>query len=218
MASQGRLEGERSWLSVRGGIYINDFPDLGGMVGATSGQFLDVWREENARDALLVSVELGNWQELSSIIGLDKVPDKNVALVVRSTEQRAIASYGDARDGDVLLWDKLVRAIVLGKIPNAHASVSIAADDLALVGVNHDIVGGASVRIASLDGTRTGLPDLDSAVLGASYHPLPFAVKCDAGNVARVAFKGMKRIGVGGLDVVELDSVVACGGEESLVR
>lgn len=39
----------------------------------------------------------------------------------------------------------------------------------------------------------------------------------DSGDVARVALEGQQRVRVGGLDVVELDGVVARAGEEALV-
>jgi hypothetical protein len=42
-------------------------------------------------------------------------------------------------------------------------------------------------------------------------------VEGDAGDVARVAFECEQRVGVGGLDVEELDGMVACGGEVALV-
>lgn len=110
-----------------------------------------------------------------------------------------------------------MRAIVLGQVPNAHAAVSVAADDLPLVGVNHNIVGGASVAVASLDRAGPGLPNLDSAILRARDHPFPFAMECDAGNIASVAFKSMQGIWVRRFDVVELNSMMARGREESLV-
>jgi hypothetical protein len=42
-------------------------------------------------------------------------------------------------------------------------------------------------------------------------------VKGDAGDVACVALEGEQRVGVGGLDVEELDGVVAGRGEVALV-
>lgn len=107
--------------------------------------------------------------------------------------------------------------IVLGKIPDLDAAGAVAADDLALVGVDDDIVGGATMVVAALDGASARLPDLDGAVLGAGHHPLALAVEGDAGDVARVALKGQQRVGVGALDVEQLDGVVAGGREEALV-
>lgn len=61
------------------------------------------------------------------------------------------------------------------------------------------------------------LPDLDLAVLRASHHPFPLAMEGDARNVARVAFKCEHRCGVGGLDVVKLDGMMACSSEVAFV-
>lgn len=110
-----------------------------------------------------------------------------------------------------------MRAVVLSQIPDADAAHAVAADDLALVGVDDDVVGRAAVVVAALDLAAARLPDLDGAVLGGGDHPLAFAVEGDAGDVARVALKGQQRVRVGGLDVVELDGVVAGGREEALV-
>lgn len=59
------------------------------MVGAASGEFLDVRREEDARNAFLVCVELSDRQELRSIIGLDELPDKHIALYLSLGQSRA---------------------------------------------------------------------------------------------------------------------------------
>lgn len=107
--------------------------------------------------------------------------------------------------------------VVLGKIPDLDAACAVAADDLALVRVNDHIVGRAAVIIAALNSTRTRLPDLYGAILGTGHHPLALAVERDAGDIARVALKGQQRIGVGALDVEQLDSVVAGGCEKALV-
>lgn len=107
--------------------------------------------------------------------------------------------------------------IILGQIPDLDAAGAVAADDLALVRVDHHIVGRAAVVIAALNSTRARLPNLYGAILGTGHHPLALAVERDAGDVARVALKGQQRIGVGALDVKQLDSVVAGGCEKALV-
>lgn len=86
-------------------------------------------------------------------------------VVVGGAQQGAVRGDGNARDGDVLLRDQLVGAAVLGEVPDPHAAGPVAADDLALVGVYDDVVGGAAVVVAALDGAAAGLPDLDGAVL-----------------------------------------------------
>ena len=109
-------------------------------------------------------------------------------------------------------------AVILCQVPDAHAACSVAADDLALVRVDHDVVGGTAVVIAPLNRAGARLPYLHRPILGARDHPLPLAMEGDAGDVARVALERKQRIRVRRLDVVELYGVVARGGEEALVR
>lgn len=111
-------------------------------------------------------------------------------IVVGGAEYCAISGNRNARDRDILFRDKLMRTVVLGQIPDAHTTAAVAADDLALVGVDHDIVDGTAVVVAALDGTGARLPDLDGTVLGARDHPLALAVEGDARDVAGMAIKG----------------------------
>lgn len=91
-----------------------------------------------------------------------------------------------------------MRACVFGKVPYSNAARSIAADDLALVWVYDNIVGGGAMVVASLDSTGSGLPDLHCAILRACNHPLPFAVESDPRDIACVTFKDKDRGRVGG--------------------
>lgn len=63
-------------------------------------------------------------------------------IVVCRTEQRSVA--GDRNTGyrHLLLGNQLVGACVLGQVPEPDAPCSVAANNLALVGVDYDIVGG----------------------------------------------------------------------------
>lgn len=78
---------------------------------------------------------------------------------------------------------------ILGKVPDADVSRSVAADNLALIRVYHDVVDRAAVGVAPLDISRACLPDFDSAILRARDHPLALTVERHACNVARVALK-----------------------------
>lgn len=71
--------------------------------------------------------------------------------------------------------------------------------------------------IASLDRPGPRFPNLDGAILGASDHPLPFAVECNTGDVACVALEGQERVRIRGLDVIELDGMMPCCSQETLV-
>lgn len=83
--------------------------------------------------------------------------------------------------------------------------------------MDNDVVHGTPVVVASLDDASACFPNLDSTVLGAGAHPLALAVKSHTGDVSLVTLKGEQRVGVGRLDVVELDGVVPRGGEVALV-
>ena len=109
-------------------------------------------------------------------------------------------------------------AVVLGQVPDAHTASAIAADDLTLVGVDHDIVDRAAVVVTALDVAASCLPNLDSAILGRGDHPLALAVEGHARNVTGVTLEGEEGVGVGRFDVVQFDRVMAGRGEVALVR
>lgn len=137
--------------------------------------------------------------------------------VIGSAQKGTVARNGNARYGLLLLRDDLVRAVILRQVPDPHAAAPIAADDLALIRVDDDVVDGRPVVVVALDGPAPRLPDLDGAVLGRRHHPLALAVEGHASHVASVAVEGEHSVGVRRLDVVELHGVVACGGEVALV-
>lgn len=80
VAREGGLERERLRLLVGGRLKVLDLPDAGGVVGAAGCELLDVGREENARDVLLVRIEVGYRKELGSVVGLEQLPHEYVAL------------------------------------------------------------------------------------------------------------------------------------------
>jgi hypothetical protein len=110
-----------------------------------------------------------------------------------------------------------VAALVLAQIPDAHIAPAVAADELALVRMDHDVVNWHSVGIVPLDITTPSVPDLDRTIFARRDQPLGFAVERNACDVAGVAVEGEDRVGVRRLDVVELDGVVPCGGEVALI-
>lgn len=79
------------------------------------------------------------------------------------------------------------------------------------------IVDGGTVDIVTLQTSSASIPDLDRAIFGAGDHPLALTVKGDTSDVVGVTLEGHHGIGVGGLDVEELDIVVTCSGEKALV-
>lgn len=137
--------------------------------------------------------------------------------IIGRAEQRAVAGDCKAREGLVFLGDDIVGAGILSQIPDSHCPTPVTTDDLSLVRVDHDIINRRGVVIAPLYGPRPGFPYLHGAVLRRGYHPLALAVEGHAGDIALVALEGEDGVGVRRLDVVELDGVVAGGGEVALV-
>lgn len=81
MAVEGGLERVGlGALLVGNGLDVLDLPDFGRVVGAARGELLDVRREEDAGDVLLVGAEVGYGNELGAVVGLEELPDKDVAL------------------------------------------------------------------------------------------------------------------------------------------
>lgn len=110
-----------------------------------------------------------------------------------------------------------MRADALTQVPDADHASAITTDQLTLVGVNNDVVDRRTMNVVALKAAGTSVPDLDGTILGAGDHPFALTVECDASDVVGVALKGHDRVGVGGLDIVELDIVVACSSKESLI-
>lgn len=63
-----------------GGLVDVDLPDLGRVVGAARGELLDVGREKDAGDVLLVGGEVGDGEELGAVEVLNQGPDEDIAL------------------------------------------------------------------------------------------------------------------------------------------
>ncbi len=221
-------------------IEVLDFPDLGCVVGGAGCEVLDVGGEEDARDVFFVGAELSDGDEGGLFAVLHEVPDVDIALLCislampdiknvqngkrtmaysigASAQGRSIACHRDARNRNILFGNQLMRACILSQVPNPDTASAVAADDLALVGMDDYIVDRTTVVIAPLDAAAASLPDLDVAILGTSDHPFAFAVKCDTCYVARMAFEREDGIGIRGLDVVELDRMVARSSEEALI-
>lgn len=110
-----------------------------------------------------------------------------------------------------------MRTCVFCQIPHSDGSRSIAADNFTLVGMDHNVVGWRAMIVASLNRTCPSLPNLHGAILRARHHPFSFAMKGNACDVSRVALKRQKRVRIRRFDVIELDRVVASGGEKALV-
>lgn len=226
------LTGEGGFCGELGGF--GDGPDAGVVVGGTGREVAHVWGEEHAGDVGGVGLKGGDGDEGGEVVVLEHAPNVDVALkgrrlvregrkrrrkgggmisyvVVPSAEERAVRGNGDAGDGDVILGDELVRALVLAEIPNPYVTAAVATDQLALVGMYDHVVDGAAMRVVSLHSCCASIPDLDGPVLRARYHPFPLAMERDACDVAMVAFESEEWIRVGGTDVVELDFFTASG-------
>mmetsp|Transcript_13792 Transcript_13792/g.50235 ORF Transcript_13792/g.50235 Transcript_13792/m.50235 type:complete len:422 (-) Transcript_13792:152-1417(-) len=141
--------------------------------------------------------------------------------VVPRRDHAAVAGDREAANGVAHLGHQLAGPRVRAQVPHADAAVLVPADQLVLVGVQHDGVdarGADELHLAPLRRRQAQVPQLDGAVLGPGEHPLALRVEADGGDVARVRLEG----GVGLLPVVadleQLDVRVARRREERLVR
>lgn len=110
-----------------------------------------------------------------------------------------------------------MRAVVLRKVPDPNTSTTVTTNDLALVGVDNYVVDWRAMKVAALNRAASSLPDLDSTILRARNHPFSLTVESYARDVTSVTFESQERVGVRGLDVIELDGMVTSSREESLV-
>jgi hypothetical protein len=141
----------------------------------------------------------------------------NTYSIISCAQHSTVAGDCDRSHRHIVLGNELVAAFVLAQVPHTHCAGAVAAYQLALIGVYHHVIDGAAVVIVSLHAAAASVPDLDCAVFGRCHHPLSLAVKGDAGDITGVALKSQHGGRIGGLDVVELDRVVASGGEVALV-
>lgn len=74
------MYGERYLLSW---VDFNHFPDLGCVIGRACRKLLDVGREEDSGDVLLMRREVCHRKELSMLVVLNECPDKDVALKIQ---------------------------------------------------------------------------------------------------------------------------------------
>jgi hypothetical protein len=195
---------------------------------------LHIGRQQDTGEVVLVGLEGADRDDASGLFILNHAPDVDIALwskylvqdlknirrsylLVSSTQQRPIASDAHTEDSGIILGNQLVGADTFSEIPDANHASAITADQLTLVGVNHNIIDSSTVNVVALQGTSASIPNLDSPILRACNHPFALTVECDARDIAGVTFEGHHGVGVGGLDVIELDIVVTTGGEEALI-
>ena len=110
-----------------------------------------------------------------------------------------------------------MRAFVLAQIPDSDVSAPVAGDQLALVGVDNHVIDRTAMLVIALYAPTPSIPDLHRAVFGACHHPFALAMERDARDVARMPVECKDRVWVRGSDVVELDVVVSCCRQVSLV-
>jgi hypothetical protein len=139
-------------------------------------------------------------------------------LLVSSAQKRSITSNADTQNRSIILGDQLVGTNTFAQVPDSNHSKVVTTDQLALVGVNDNIVDGCAVDIVALQATGASIPDFHGSILGAGDHPFSLAVEGNTGDVACVTLKCDHRVGVGGLNIKQLHIVVARSREESLIR
>jgi hypothetical protein len=196
-----------------------------------------VWGQEHSGYVGAVGGEAAHGDERGNVAVLDHAPNKDTALltplarisaphraslattygVVAGAQHCPVAGDSHRRNRHIVLRDELVTALVLAQVPDTHCPGAIATDQFALIGVYDYVVDSAAMIVVPLHAAAACVPDLDGSVFGRGDHPLALAVKGDARDIAGVALKGQHGGRVGGLDVVELDRMVARGGKIALV-
>lgn len=122
---------------------------------------------------------------------------KMTYLLISSAKQRSITSNADTENRSVLLRDQLMCTDALAQVPDTDHTGVVTTDELALIGMNDNIIDRSPVNVIPLQATCTSIPNLHSSILGASDHPFSLAVECHAGDVVRVTFEGNHGIGIG---------------------
>lgn len=118
-------------------------------------------------------------------------------------------------------------ALILTQIPDAYISTTITRNQLALIGMNDDIINGSdmgnhipnrsAMGVVTLNTSSPSVPDLDSAILGAGDHPFALAMESYARDVSRMTIKREDRAWICRAYVIELDIVVSSCGKVTLV-
>jgi hypothetical protein len=85
--------------------------------------------------------------------------------VISRADHAAVRRNCDAGYANIVLWYELVRTLILSKIPYAHITPTVTADQLALIRVNDHIVDGNTMGIIPLHIPGARIPDLDRAIL-----------------------------------------------------
>ena len=116
--------------------------------------------------------------------------------IVSSAQHGAVTRHSDARDGDIILGNELVRALILAQVPDTNIASTVAADEFALVWMDDNIIDWYSVCIVPLYISAPSVPNFDCAILRRGYHPFPLTVKSDTSDITRMAIEGKNRVGV----------------------
>lgn len=128
----------------------------------------DVGGEEDAGDVSCVSHELADGEDRGGIAALNHTPNVDVALtcgvskgltlssgqthgVVACADHASITCNCDTSHADVVLWNELVRALILSQVPDPHVTTAIAADELSLIWMNDYIVDRNTMSVVALN-------------------------------------------------------------------
>lgn len=88
VSRERRLEGQRLGPLAGLGRAVLDLPNLGRVVGAARGQLLDVGREQDAGNVLLVGGKVRHGHHAGAVVFLLNLPDEDVALARPSCQSR----------------------------------------------------------------------------------------------------------------------------------
>ena len=71
--------------------------------------------------------------------------------VVACADHAPVACNRNTSHADVVLWNELVRALVLSQVPDPHVTTAVAADELSLVWMDDDIVDRDAMSVVALN-------------------------------------------------------------------
>lgn len=130
-------------------------------------------REKHSSDVGSVGFELCYGSERGDVLAGDEAPDVDCAVdgvADGGAEEAAVCGDCDGGDAFLRIGYELVRALVLAQVPDPHVAAAVAGDELALVGMDHDVVDRHAVGVVSLDQSGAGIPDLDRACASLALH------------------------------------------------
>ena len=115
------------------------------------------------------------------------LPDITHPQIIPRHQRRTIARNRHTPYGDIFIRHQFMRTRIFTQVPYFHTARLVAADQLALIGVDDNVVDGGFVFVFTLNACRARVPYSDSVVLGACDEPFAPGGIGQGGDVAAVS-------------------------------